>query len=727
MSQTSYKPFPSPLHTRRLPFWHRLGIGVIIVLVLLTSFLTTSHGGVYAKGMSKHPIYTGKRNTYHPTPNQTASLNSQRPGPRPVISAALPIGVNTQIQHPFIPSMKPLTLSLTATSAAHAISSDGRLEISVPAGAVTAGDLAAAPGKRLQLAVYQIAPPSGSTDGNLISFGMYLLQVQDGLGHELASGAGLRQKVTLTYHYPSKRSSIPLDHVLLDLNGALPVKLPVAVAHRGANAHITTQYASATNSLSAAFAVLSPSTSASFDTAAPEGYFGKPDLFENDLHTGDVTDTISLDVPQGPGGLTPPLNLAYNSGAVSSTHNVQAAAPWVGDGWNLDLGAITWSETNGTSCPGCTATWEDSWQLSDPFGTSSELIPPNTKVATYYDDTPNGPATSPVFWHSAPETHAKIISFINPNTGTDGIQTYFPKSSYSVQPPCFRVWLPSGIMEEFGCTLDSLQWYEGSPSGTTNYISAWKLDLITDPSGNQIQIHYDEDWSTYNGVKYPRDSVISSIQWDSPACHNANTACTGSSWAPLYQVTFAHSDVVAHDYTSGSACSAPINGIRCDDPQQEPSGNISTPELTQTQVLNDVSVQVRTSGTGSWNTLRSYRFWYDQAALNPYDIYDPVTGELESVAGYLLLRKFQELGTDGSTGYPAQVFTYTVPTSQYYEDSYYSAAKPTGDSDPCGPNWNTGKLANGTAPKGCLLWSRSYNGYYITEVDNGQGLTQTFT
>ena len=52
--------------------------------------------------------------------------------------------------------------------------------------------------------------------------------------------------------------------------------------------------------------------------------------------------------------------------------------------------------------------------------------------------------------------------------------------------PCWRVYLPNGIMEEFGCTLDSLAYYLGG--NTADYVSAWNLDLITDLNGNQIHI-----------------------------------------------------------------------------------------------------------------------------------------------------------------------------------------------------------------------------------------------
>src|SRR5574337_1413674 len=93
----------------------------------------------------------------------------------------------------------------------------------------------------------------------------------------------------------------------------------------------------------------------------------------------------------------------------------------------------------------CTDIWQNSWQLSDPFGTSAEIVPPDINVSTYNDDTGNGITPSPIAWHTVPETHLKIFSYQNP---TD-IHNLTPN------PPCFRVWLPNGLMEEYGCTADS--------------------------------------------------------------------------------------------------------------------------------------------------------------------------------------------------------------------------------------------------------------------------------
>jgi hypothetical protein len=132
-------------------------------------------------------------------------------------------------------------------------------------------------------------------------------------------------------------------------------------------------------------------------------------------------------------------------------------------------------------------------------------------------------------------------------------------------------------------------------------------------------------------------------------------------------------------------------------------------------VLNGIQVQVRTSGTGTWNTLRGYSLGYEQSG--PGAIVDVTNNVAASNAGMLDLTQFQETGSDVSTKLPMRTFTYSTQTN-YYEDSWF---KPN-PSTTCGPAWNTG---NGS---GCLLWEQSYdnNSRFLTSASNGQGLAQSF-
>jgi RHS repeat-associated protein len=649
--------------------------------------------------------------------------------------------------------MQPATLPITADASTEFTSNDGRLSVSVPIGAVSAAQIAA-DGGSTSLLVREILPASGSNAGGSghYSFGTYLVQVVNSTG-QLANH-GLIAPVTLTMHYGADAGALDLATAYAVINGsvppcinldpasvvttapgltpvrkAVPVQtptLPSSHSGAGSGAVSTRSAPNATSplTLSASLGQLSspattldgangtlttssplntPSTSVSWGTNSAVATFGKPDATQVDLGGGALTTSYNIDVPAGPKGFKPPLSLAYSSAGLSEQHNPQGAASWVGEGWNMSMGSISWSESNENS-KGSTKVWRDTWQLSDPYGTSAELIPPATNTATYMEDSTNGITPSPVQWHTAPETYAKVFSYVSTLTlpGT------------TVHPPCFRVFLTNGIMEEFGCTLDSIQYYP-TPDGVSpfkEYVVNWFLDLITEPDGNQIHLTYQSDMVSASKGPFPSDTVLSTVEWDSPACSNANTACTGTLWKPLMRVNFAASHAVSH--VLGSSCS-PIGTHRCDDPVSIPGG-MGAPTIQSDFVLNEIEVQVSDDNSVSWHRLRDYQLAYDQAA--PPLITDPITGLQESVAGKFNLTQLSVIGDDNVTVMPNTQFTYSRHY-QYYEDMNVLPSPATN----CGNPWNTGIGA------GCVLWSQSYEGnsYYLASVSNGLGLSQTFS
>ncbi len=464
--------------------------------------------------------------------------------------------------------------------------------------------------------------------------------------------------------------------------GATPDASPTAGAQ---NQTSSTGSALQVQTVAAVYTQQTPPTTFTFNTYPPIAKFGNPDPLDVDMNAGSLTEGIQLDVPPGPAGAMPNLTLAYNSAAVNEQHSPQGAAGWVGEGWSLSLGSISWAEHNvvPTCTTSCTNSWQSQWMLNDPFGTSTELIPPNLATSTYYDDSNNwwcttGNASStacPIQFQTANESYAKVYAYVGPTkigTQTDPF-------------PCFRVYLRNGVMEEFGCTADSLQYYpllSGSlpHQGNSNvvYPVAWMLDLITNPQGGQVHITYQRDMATAsNGVSYPRDVVPSTIEWDSPDCNSAKLLCPSSSWHPHYRVQFSatHSTYVGHPANTPTGCNTDST-VRCDDPMNITGANGSNaPLVNGAFVLNDANVQINNTpatsyNSSSWNTVRDYQFSYEQSG--PTTIVDPVTGKNISSAGYLDLTQFQEFGDNGTSSYyPAMSFGYSSQT-EYYEDGSYT-------------------------------------------------------
>ena len=60
-----------------------------------------------------------------------------------------------------------------------------------------------------------------------------------------------------------------------------------------------------------------------------------------DLHSGAATFSYPLELPPGPEGFQPQLELTYNSASVDEMKNKRDVGSWVGTGWELHLGRIS--------------------------------------------------------------------------------------------------------------------------------------------------------------------------------------------------------------------------------------------------------------------------------------------------------------------------------------------------------------------------------------------------
>ncbi len=297
---------------------------------------------------------------------------------------------------------------------------------------------------------------------------------------------------------------------------------------------------------------------------------------------------------------------------------------------------------------------------------------------------------SPYIWHTAPESHAKVNEYIN-------------SSGF----PCWRVHTPNGLIEEFGCTSDSRHTYIDS-SGVT-VVWRWDLDLLIDRYGNQMHVTYQDHTNADGSV---RDAVLSTIEYDDPNCHNASSSC--SSWNPQVKLVFDASRIIPNSQITNpdSPCLnwAGTNYYRCDDPVDlSGSGGLPVPKVLNTFALKDLKVEVQ------GNLLREYVFYYDQN--KPQTITDPVSGQSESISGYLILTKIVQEGTNGNTvaspSAPPVVNLSYISRNEHYED-LYRLATPTNNCSPAG--WSP-KDGNGN----CYLWSRTYSTYFLSTIDNGRG------
>src|SRR5262249_33428611 len=131
-----------------------------------------------------------------------------------------------------------------------------------------------------------------------------------------------------------------------------------------------------------------------------------------------------LDTAPGPLGTEPDLALAYSSGATNARHTPTTPAESAGEGWAITLGSITAEKyPDGT-------TW---YAINDTDNVSDRLIPDTT----------------------------------GPFSATDTLPYLKMKRNASLN--CFQVWDTGGDYREFGCSVDSLQYYVDSSGNRTIY------------------------------------------------------------------------------------------------------------------------------------------------------------------------------------------------------------------------------------------------------------------
>ncbi len=164
---------------------------------------------------------SGQGRPHHFDPKAGTQSTIHLPPP-PKVPAFKPKSARPPMSHGPNPSMQPGQLPLDPAKDTQFTGSDGRLEVDVPAGAVSAADVSAAAGGSIALRLSEMAPASGSSAGGsgVVSLGSYLAEIIDGKGNRLAHG--LRKPATVKLHYSAKEEALTLDQAFVVFNGTHP-------------------------------------------------------------------------------------------------------------------------------------------------------------------------------------------------------------------------------------------------------------------------------------------------------------------------------------------------------------------------------------------------------------------------------------------------------------------------------------------------------------------------
>lgn len=176
------------------------------------------------------------------------------------------------------------------------------------------------------------------------------------------------------------------------------------------------------------------------------------------LSSGAATYSYPIEVPPGPGGFQPKVELTYNSNIVNEMKDKRDVGSWVGIGWSLDLGGITWDE-------------KAQRYYLNINGVSSELCMDTNNCSGYgYSVYGDG------VYHTLHESFYKITR----------------------QSDTWHVYAPDGTYYRFGSSLNSRRYQEICTGAGCYYIYyRWDLDYAQDVYGNSYSISYFQDGQPY--------------------------------------------------------------------------------------------------------------------------------------------------------------------------------------------------------------------------------------
>jgi len=224
------------------------------------------------------------------------------------------------------------------------------------------------------------------------------------------------------------------------------------------------------------------------------GSAGSSDTAMPDLFTGVMTYSIPIEVPMGRNGMKPDIVLTYRSNNGNG---------WMGQGWELEFGAIQRTTKSGVNYTG------DDYQLKIR-GATLDLV----NIGNY---------------STYSEYRVKIENdFFR-------IRKYAVSSLDSNQLPYWEITNKSGVRFLFGQTTNSRQdFLPSSTASTRSDIFKWCLDEIDDPNGNVITFSYWKDISQRqysNGQTYDNGQIyLSQISYGS----NKNTILPATNFIRFY-------------------------------------------------------------------------------------------------------------------------------------------------------------------------------------------------
>ena len=352
---------------------------------------------------------------------------------------------------------------------------------------------------------------------------------------------------------------------------------------------------------------------------------------------GQLSYSYALTTAPGPQGTEPDLKAVYSSEATNERHAPTTPGNNVGDGWDITLGAVSAEKyPDGTI-------W---YSISGADNVNDRLIPDTsgTNFATQ---------------------HISYLKVTKVTSGTTG-------------QPCFNVWGTEGNYYEFGCTVDSLQYYIDSGGNRVNY--RFDLDKVIPANegpgtnGRNMTASYVQDMETSGGHTWVRDAALKQITYGNGATRSGTVDF-------FYNGPANYTDPNNHiqyvtQYTSSyeTNCHLPATAAtpeRCDDPIDR-SGGMADPDVMSTLSLQTVRTYVGDDSSTS-HLDYSYAFAYQETAFGNCPSADSTLSTAYCAGNHLLTSITPTVYQNGTgASLPGVDFGYSGGQTNSYDDKSQS-------------------------------------------------------
>ncbi len=369
--------------------------------------------------------------------------------------------------------------------------------------------------------------------------------------------------------------------------------------------------------------------------------------------TGAASYSYPLDLPAGPAGIKPSLQLSYSSAATDGGGGMRPKqqSSWVGKGWSLDTSAIAQNKLpNG----------EEYYALT-LNGQSFDLLKGAALVST--------PGTYLNNWTWEP-TNQSFIKVRAIATAQNPAHPDFCGSNLPCERYTWQVWTKDGVRYDFN---DDLWWgwkYCMGGSDDSAWLEAykWQLTQATDPHGNTI--HYTYGHASQNLT-------------EADGCYHVSGTVDYDSW--LSSITWGGNATQPDRYRVDFTVVDRVTGL---DTQYDQSDNQFGITPHATKQLDHITVQSNSSNpfnAAQWQEVRQYWLGYAPLAQSLYpDKLDNSTGPYLPDGNYrkLTLQTITRVGMYDS-GQPM----LQLPATTFSYGTTYASSNPDHPNFP-GGNFN---------------------------------------